>query len=118
MIFGAFVILSSCNTLKDMIAKSWEQEVEIELRSKRKSVLVQSTEGLTKKPKTIDSRDRGHQGPGHCGKCGKPYDGVCRSGGIGCFKCGEIGHSSRDCPWEQVQFVFTASRWAIRRSNS
>lgn len=94
-----FVSPSSCKTLDDMIARYRERDFELELRLTRKPVSIQLAEGLTKKPKTFYSQARGHQG-GHCRKCGKPHDGACRSGGLGSYKCREIGQISNDWPQE------------------
>ena len=38
--------------------------------------------------------------------CGKLYDGFCSSRGLGCYKCGKIGHVSRDFPQGAIPLCF------------
>lgn len=54
-------------------------------------------EGFAKKPKTFDPCLRGQQGWSSCDKYRKPHKGVCRLGGLGCYKCGMTSHISIDC---------------------
>lgn len=65
-----FVSMSSCKTFDDMITQSCEQEIDLDTMRKRKSVRAHVSEGLGKKPKTMDSKSRGQQGWGRCGRCG------------------------------------------------
>ncbi|XP_023731847.1 uncharacterized protein LOC111879616 [Lactuca sativa] len=91
-----FVNRSSCNMLEDMIARAREREIDLKMERKRKLDSVSGMEGSGKKPK-IDSRGKGQQGRGRCGKCGRLHEGTCRAGSSGYFKCGRTGHVSRDC---------------------
>lgn len=79
------------------LIKPENRGTKLELQLKKKLTLVQTTEGSMMKPKTIDYRSRGQQGWSHYDSCNKTHDGVCCSGGRGCFKCGQMGHISRDC---------------------
>ena len=67
------------------------------MERKRKSDQAQVSRGSAKRPKVQDSRSRGQQGKSRYGKCGKMYEGLCKVGGSGYFKCGRMGHYSRDC---------------------
>ncbi|XP_023747437.1 uncharacterized protein LOC111895585 [Lactuca sativa] len=60
--------------------------------------------GQEKKPKVSVLHPRGQQGQIHYGKCGNPYGRECRAVGSGCFRCGQSGHMSRDCPWDALIF--------------
>lgn len=46
-----FLILSSYNTLDDMIARAWEREIELQLRLKRGPKQVQTTVGKQRGPR-------------------------------------------------------------------
>lgn len=92
-----FVSISSCRMMDDMVVRARERGIDLEMDKKRKLDLVQSLEGSGKRPKVFDSRSRGQQGWGCYGKYGKMHSGACRVGGFGCFKCGRMGHISRDC---------------------
>ena len=95
-----FVSRSSCKTLEDMIARPREREIDLEAEKKRKLAEFQISMGSGKRPKTSDSRLRGPQDRGRCGKCGGMHEGTYRSGSggdSGYFKCGHIGNFRRDC---------------------
>lgn len=66
-----FVSKSSCKTLDDMVARSREGEIDLEMENKRKSDQLQSLEGLGKRPKVFNLRSRSQQGHGCCSKCDK-----------------------------------------------
>lgn len=93
-----FVSISSCRALKDIIDKAWEQEIELNVWSKRKPVQDQEIEDTSKRPKTSNSQSRGHQGRGRCCNYNKLHDRVYRAGGSGCYMFGKTGHISQDCP--------------------
>lgn len=90
--------------LNDMISRAQEREIKLELRTKCKPEQVQTMVGQEKKPKVSVLHPRGQQGQIHYGKCGNPYGRECRAVGSGCFRCGQSGHMSRDCPWDALIF--------------
>lgn len=92
-----FVSMFSYRNLEDMIARAREWEIDPETMRKRKSVYALVFEGSSKKPKDFDSRSKEQLGRGRSGKCENAYDGVCRVGGFGCFRCCKTGHYTVDC---------------------
>lgn len=83
-----YVSLLGCKTLDDMIARAREWKIDLELLSKQRPVQRPTSEGQTKRPKTVDSRSRGYQGQGHCAKCRKNHEDSFRKKGGSCFRCG------------------------------
>ena len=71
-------------------------ELDLEMEKKRKLEGLQ-VGSARKKPKVLDYRSMSQQDHNCCGKCCKMYEGACRAGSSGCFKCGQTGHVSRDC---------------------
>lgn len=49
---------------------------------------------------------RGQQGWSQCSTCGKLYDRVCHSRGLGCYGCSRFGHDNRDCPQGESLLYF------------
>ena len=92
-----FVSRSSCKMLEDMIAMAQERDIDLKMERKRKSDEVQVSRGSRKRPKVMDTRGKGQQGPGRYDKCGRSHEGACSVGGSSCFKCGRTGHINMDC---------------------
>ena len=78
--------------LEDMIVRAKEREIDLQMEKKRKPNFMLSMESSSKWPKVFDSRTKGQYGRSHYGRCDKVYEGMCRAGGLGCFKCGRTGH--------------------------
>lgn len=93
-----FMSLSSCKNLNDMIARAQEREIDLELLRKQRPVQKLTSEGQDKRPKTADSRTRGHQGRGCCAKFQKNHEDECREKGMSSFRCGQTDYISKDCP--------------------
>ena len=86
------VSFSMCPTLGSMIARVKEREINLEHILKRKVEEGHATGALGKKPNRSDTRSKGQQSRGRCGKCGKTHEGVCRLESSGGYKCGKTGH--------------------------
>lgn len=91
-----FVIISSCQSLKEMIDRVLEREIELELQKKQKASQVQTVMVLTKQSKTSNSPPRTQSGQSRCGKYGRSHKGPSRARGGGFFKCGHTKHIKKD----------------------
>lgn len=49
--------------------------------------------------------------------CGKLQIGVCRTRGMGCYKCRRVGHVSRDCPQESGPLCFHCDQVANKKAD-
>ena len=88
---------SACPTLDDMIVRAREREIDIKKLRKRKAETekVAGVSGI--KPKGSHTWSMVQPGQGRCRKHGRPHEGVCRLGSLGCYKRGKTGHLGRDC---------------------
>lgn len=66
-----FISFLACRTLVDMIARSREQEIDLEHLGKRKAFQVQTIGSPMKRPNISDQRLRGQQGRGNYDTSGK-----------------------------------------------
>lgn len=76
----------------------YDFQIDIEHVGKLGSCKVRIIEVPGKRAKTSDHRLKGQQGRSQYNTCGKVHKGVFRSRGLGCYKCGGVGHVNRYCP--------------------
>ena len=110
-----FVITSGCKNLNDMMYRAREHEINLDYIRKRGEIRCRLGRVMGRDPRLQTSV--GQQGRGQFNRYGKLHNGGCCSKGLGCYKCGMVGHVTKDCPQGQFRYVFTAIRWSTRRSN-
>lgn len=91
--------------------------IELEIQMKQNPVSVKTLEGSKKMLVTFDSRARGQSIRGHFGKFGKLHNRVFRSGGMGYYKYGGIGHISRDFSQGSSTIYFLCNQTGHKKVN-
>lgn len=92
-----FASILSCRTLEDMTNRAREWEIKLELQTKCKPVQVQTATSPAKRPKSFDSRSRGHLVRGNFAMCRRLHEGIYHDKGGNYFNCGQMGHYIMDC---------------------
>lgn len=86
--------------MEDVVADIRDKELNLERRASRINKRKTETPTIpSKKPKfvAVTNKEVMVDIP-TCVTCGKRHGGICRFGGKGCYKCGQLGHLSPDCP--------------------
>ncbi|XP_022014677.1 uncharacterized protein LOC110914174 [Helianthus annuus] len=101
--FREFITPSKCETLDELINLARDREIEIkrqEERGEKRSSEKGASSSPSKKGKYQEQgrKDKSKGGITPCKTCGKLHTGECLLGKKGCYKCGNEGHSSYQCP--------------------